>query len=222
MAVLSSGARVQINDERDDQQRQRHDDEQPLLGAQHVFVLAAPENVVAGRQLDLAGGDGGVHGVHGVLDVGAHVNAVDVHINPVVRHGALGLDGHRAVHDFDVGEFAERNLRAGRRGNDDVALERIQIGTEIAVVTQIDGVALQTFHGRRQRHSAERDGQHVLHVADGQAVTRDGVAVDVEFNVMSAHHALGKGAGGAGHLADDGLDFVRRCVAMSPNPARRS
>ena len=40
-----------------------------------------------------------------------------------------------------------------------------------------------------------------------QAVAGDGVAIDVELDVAPAHHALGKGAGGAGHVANHRLDF---------------
>ena len=50
MAVLMQRPRVEVDDEDDDQERERHHDQQALLGAQHVFVLAAPEDVVAGRQ----------------------------------------------------------------------------------------------------------------------------------------------------------------------------
>ncbi len=108
---------------------------------------------------------------------------------------------------FTRRELAERNLRAGRRGHHDVLAQRPQVGTEIAVVTQVDRVALQAFDGRGQRHAAERDGQNILHVADGQAVARDGVAINFKFDEAPAHHAFGERARGAGNLADDSLDL---------------
>ena len=102
------------------------------------------------------------------------------------------------VHDFDLGQLAERNLRAGRRGHDDFA-QGAEVLAEIAVVAQVDRVAFQALDGGGQRHAAQGHLEHVLHVADGQAVAGDGVAVDVEFDVVAAHDALGKGAERAGH-----------------------
>src|SRR5208282_231240 len=89
----------------------------------------------------------------------------------------------------------------------DVAFERVEVGTEIAVVTEINGVTLQAFEGGGERHAAERHGQHVLHVADGQAVAGDGVAVDFKFNVASAHDTFSVGAGRTRHGADNGFNF---------------
>ena len=53
-----------------------------------------------------------------------------------------------------------------------------------------------------------RRRDHVLHVADGQAVAaeRDPVGHDVE--IVAPDHALGVGAGGAGHRLDHGLDLA--------------
>ena len=158
-------ARVEIDDQDDDQQRERHDNHQPLLGAQHVFVLAAPENVVAAGQLDRAFGDGLVDGAHRHLDVGADVDAFHVHVNPGVGHGAFALDAHRGVDGFDFRQLAERHLRAGRRRHDDFA-QRFEVLAEIAAVAQVHRVTLQAFDRRGQRHAAQRDFEHVLHVAD--------------------------------------------------------
>ncbi len=77
----------------------------------------------------------------------------------------------------------------------------------IPVVAQVDRVALQSFDRRGERHAAQGHGQHVLHVAEGQAVAGDGVAIDFELDVFPAHDAFGVGAGGARHLADHGFDL---------------
>src|SRR5208283_2452189 len=98
---------------------------------------------------------GVVHRVHGHLHVGAHVDAADVHVNPGIRHRAFALDAHRAVHDLERGELAERNLRSTGCGHDDVIAERAQVGAEIAVVTEVDGVALAAFDRGGERHAAE-------------------------------------------------------------------
>ena len=85
-----------------------------LLGAEHVFVLAAPEDVVAAWELDLAAGDSFVDGALCHLHVGADVDALHVNVDPGVRDGAFAFDAHGGADDFDLGELAERNLRAGR------------------------------------------------------------------------------------------------------------
>src|SRR5206468_6494226 len=53
---LHQRTRVEINDEEDDEQGQRHDNHQALLGAEHVFVFPAPKDVVAAGQMDRAFG----------------------------------------------------------------------------------------------------------------------------------------------------------------------
>ena len=47
-----------------------------------------------------------------------------------------------------------------------ISRKRFEVLAEIAAVAEIDGVAFQPFDGRRQRHAAERDFEHVLHVAE--------------------------------------------------------
>ncbi len=55
----------------------------------------------------------------------------------------------------------------------------------------------------------------------GKAVTGDGVAVDLELDVVPAHDALGIGAGRAGHRADDGFDLRADAFQRRPGRARR-
>ncbi len=71
-----------------------------------------------------------------------------------------------AVHDFERGELAQRHLRAGGRGHDQLA-QRLEVLAEIAVVAKVDGVTLQALDGGGDRHAAQRHCQHVLNVAHG-------------------------------------------------------
>ena len=50
---LGHAAEVEVEQQEDDQHGDRHDDLQPRLGAFEIFELAAPGDVVAGRELDL-------------------------------------------------------------------------------------------------------------------------------------------------------------------------
>ncbi len=112
-------ARVEINNQHDNQQRNGNDNHQALLSAQHVFVLAAPENVISARQLDRLIGDGLVDGPLGHLHVRADVDAFHIHINPGIGHGAFAFDPHRRPDDIDFCQLTEGDLGAGWRGNDD-------------------------------------------------------------------------------------------------------
>ena len=51
---LGDAPEVEIEQQEDDQQRHRHDDLEPRLGALQILELAAPGRVVAGRELHLA------------------------------------------------------------------------------------------------------------------------------------------------------------------------
>ena len=71
-AGLDQTLGVEVDDDEDDQNRQRDDQQQPRLGLLHVLELAAPDDVVARRQLDLL-----LDRRLGVVDVGADVASLD-------------------------------------------------------------------------------------------------------------------------------------------------
>ena len=153
------------------------------------------------------------------LDVSAHVDVFHIHVNPGVGHGAFALDAHRSADHFHFRQLAERHLRAGWRGHDDFA-QRFEVLTEVAVVTEIHRVTLQAFDRRRERHSAERDFENVLDRANRQPVAGNLVAVDVEFDVVAAHHALGEDARRAGHLPHHHFNLRRDALQLREVRAR--
>ena len=51
---LGHAPEIEIEQQEDDEHRDRHDDLQSGLGALQIFELAAPGHVIAGRKLDLA------------------------------------------------------------------------------------------------------------------------------------------------------------------------
>jgi hypothetical protein len=171
-----------------------------LFRALHVFVLAAPKEVVPRRHHNALVGNGFVDGALRHFHVRADVDAFHIDVNPRIRNCAFAFDSHRSTDHFQRRELAEWNLRAGWSGNDDL-LECLEVFAKITIVTKIDAVALEAFHRRRQGHASQRHFEHFLHVADGKAVARDLVAIDVEFDVVAAHHALGEYAGRTRHLA---------------------
>ena len=107
----------------------------------------------------------------------------------------------------DGGELPERNLLAGRR-RDQHGFQRGEVVAQFAAVADVHRVSLQALDGGGDVHAADRGLDHVLHVADGQAVARDRVAVDGEVQIVAAHDALGVDAEGAGDVAHHRLDLL--------------
>ena len=83
------------------------------------------------------------------------------------------------------------------------------IAAVFARIADADRVALAALDRRGDRLGAERRGDHVLHVADHQAVAGELRAVGVDIEVVAANDALGEGAGRARHRSHDGLDLPR-------------
>ena len=77
------------------------------VGLLEVLELARPDARVAGRQRHLLGDD-----ALGLGDVAAEVAAGDVDEDPRRALRVLAADHRRAGIDADVGELAERDLRA--------------------------------------------------------------------------------------------------------------
>ena len=103
---LADALEVEVEQQEDDRERRRNDELHLRLGALHVLVLPAPDDAVAGRQLDHV-----AHHLLRVAHVAADVAARDVDVHPRRRHGALGAHDHRSRHLLDRRELAERDLR---------------------------------------------------------------------------------------------------------------
>ena len=160
------------------------------------------------------------HGALCHLHIGSDVDSLNINVDPCVRDGAFAFDAHWSADDFDLGELAEWNLRAGGSRDDDL-LEGLEVFAEIAVVSQVYGVAFESLDRGRERHASEGDFQHVLHVADTQAVAGNLIAVDQELDVVATHDALGEDAAGIRHLADDSLDLCCDTFERGRGPGRR-
>ena len=80
---------------------------EPFLGFLHVLVLAAPDDAVARRELDLLG-----HRTLGLLDVGADVDPPQVDVDPGGAPGVLALDRGGALLERDVGDLGDRDVAA--------------------------------------------------------------------------------------------------------------
>ena len=89
----------------------------------------------------------------------------------------------------NVRNVAERNLRAVGAGNQDIA-ERFDIFAEISRIPHADGEALASFNRGRHVLPANRRLNHVLNVADINAVARGSRPIDANFEIRSAGNSL--------------------------------
>ena len=108
---LGDPAEVEVEQQEDDQQRDRHDDLQARLGPLQVLELAAPLDVGAGRELHLVRDR-----LPRLGDIAAEVAAGDVDEDVDRELAVLGADRGRAAGELDLGHLAERHgAAAGQR-----------------------------------------------------------------------------------------------------------
>ena len=203
---LGQRAGVEVDDDEDDENGHGNDHDQPPAGLFHVFVLAAPDQGVAGGQMDLGG-----NGFLRRLDKAAHVDVLDVHIDPGGAAGVFALDGGRSLDQLDVRHLGDGDMGAVGQGDQDPAQGR-EVVAVVALVADIDGITLQPFHALADVHAADGALDHVLDGAHREPVTGGGGAVDGEIEIVAAYHPFGVGAQGAGHGADHRLDLFAQAV----------
>ncbi len=178
-----------------------HDDLQPLAHAQHVLVLAAPLQRVAGGQRHLLR-----HQLLCLLDVAADVSPREIHVHVAGEHAVLVADHGRAGGHADVGELRQRHLRARHRRDED-ALQRVQAVALLAGVAHVDGVPFPPLDRGGDRFAADGGLDHHLGLLDGQPVARELVAAQGEVEEEAAGRALGVDAARARHVAEHRLDL---------------
>jgi hypothetical protein len=142
-----------------------------------------------------------------VLDVAADVAPLHVHVHVGHELGILGADRGRPPGEADTRHLTQRHHGAARRRHEHLLRDGPRIVAEIARVADDDAVALAALHGRGHRLAAQGRRDHLLHVADREAVAGDSVAVRRDLQVVPALQPLGEGARRAGHLADGLLDL---------------
>ena len=91
-----------------------------------------------------------LNGLLGVFHVAAHVAAGQVHVHVAGEHSVLVAEHGRAGDELDVGQFRQRDLRAGHRGHQHAA-ELRQVFAEVAGVADVDRVALAALRPSSRR-----------------------------------------------------------------------
>ena len=193
---FSHRVEIGVEQHHDDQQGQGHHVGQPFRSALHVLVLAAPEQVVAGRHLHLF-----LHHLLGFLDVAAQVAPGYVHEDVAHQFRIFALDGRGPHGHAHARQLGERNLGAGGGGDQD-ALEHLRFVAQLAGIAHVDGKALAPFDGAGDVLAADGGFDHVLDVAHREPIAGHGAAVDFEVVEVPAHHPLGVDVARAGDVLE--------------------
>ena len=86
--------------------------------------------------------------------------------------------------------------------------EGVEITAEIAVIADVDRIALEALNGLGDRHAAHRGLNDLLDIADVDAVAGRLQAVDLDIEIVAADHPLGDGREGPRHGPHHGLDLL--------------
>src|SRR5258708_474579 len=126
-----------------------------------------------------------------VINVAAVVGGREVNIDVAGDLPVLVADHRRTLAQVDARDFAERNLRASRRHQQD-STKRVQVAAIVREIADVDRIALAAFDGGRDIFAAHARADRALNVADSQAVPRGDCAVHVHVDVEPLRHTLGE------------------------------
>ncbi len=199
---LERRLRVRVEQDEDEGERDRHDHLQALPDANHVLVLTAPQEHVAGRQPEA-----GSHRPLRLLDVAAHVPPDDVDVHVAGHEAVLVADHRRAVDELDVRELAERDLgAAGDRHQH--ALQPADVVPQFARVAQVHRVAFPSLDRRGDVLAADGAHDHHLHLLDRQTIASELIPPRSEIHEVAAGDAFGEHAPRARQRPDQPFDLL--------------
>src|SRR5579883_675219 len=177
------GAEGAVNDQEDEEHRDRNDHHEPLLRAFLVFVFPGPFQPVARRQrchpFDL------VHGLsHGAAQIAAAHAEFDGHVARV----ALAIKLRRAVFGADLAELRQRDALAGGRQEADLP-DRLAGAPVCREVSGYQVKALFALQDLADGIAADRGLDCILNVGDVDLVSRGGVAVHDQIQIRLPENA---------------------------------
>jgi len=141
---------IKVQEQEDDQQRQRDHHLQLLDRTLHVLELATPGQEVARLQFDLFG-----YGALRVRDVAADVAPADVDEYVDRQQCILGADGGWPLAHDQLCKLAERHHTAVHHRYQHVARNAVRIGAQFTRITNPDAKALPALDGRGDHVAAE-------------------------------------------------------------------
>src|SRR5258707_8122854 len=106
-----------------------------------------------------------------VINVAAVVGGREVNIDVAGNLPVFVADHRRTLAQLDARDFAERNLRASRRHEQD-SPKRVQVAAIIREMPDVDRIALAPFDGGRDIFAAHAGADRALNVSDRQPIPR--------------------------------------------------
>src|SRR5476651_2079866 len=197
----------------------RHDHFQPLYRALLVFKLAAPGDLVAGRQVHQRR-----HFLLRLGDEAALVATQQIGLDRGIALAAFAADARRALAHADARHVAQRHragivrqrhLQAGDvvdRGTEALLQAQGDVEAPVALVIGVDGAA-----GQRRL-----DG--VIDIGDVDAEARDAATVDDDVDFGLAADLDRRHVGGTGDAIQDGghlIAFLRQHVQLRTGDLHR-
>src|SRR5207249_4836633 len=168
---LGYGTESEIQEQRDDPERERDDDLEPRLHPLDRLILTAPAQPIAGGELHLA-----CHDDLSVAHITPHVPPPYVDRDLVVQIAALASDHRWAGAELNVRHLPERHLRAVTTADQEPA-DRGWVIPEVTGIAHLHWIALPALDGRGDLLPTERQADHFLRVTGeiGRASCRERV-----------------------------------------------
>ncbi len=215
---LTDGMEGEIQQQKDQPQRQGHDDHQALLGALLVLELTTEYHGIAGRQVDL-GGDA----LPQLRDQSTHVPAFHVGLDDHAALHVVAADLGRAGLDNDIRHLAQAHPGAARRLQHQLAqgFHVLPVGFCQAHIDIIAFVALDNLAGL---HPANAVGHQTHDLAGGDTIAGQNIPARTHGELRLAGDLLHFHIAGAFHLARqlfDGLAFFRQNLEIRPEQLDR-
>ena len=195
-----------VENDKDQQDGQRHDDEQPRFGALFAFVFAFPVDVIAARQLNFRG-----YVLDRFLDRAAQVAAAHAVLDGDIALVSFPVDLGTAVPFFHLAELRERNSFAGGSQQTNV-LDGFLGVAELRQIAHHQVVARLALQNLRESIPSRGGIDGVLNIRDVDLIARGLLAIDDEVVVGLAQNLKHSQVLNPLDLAHDFDDLVRLCL----------
>src|SRR4029077_250266 len=149
----------------DDDEHDRNHNLEPLLGADLVFVLAAPLDVISRRHRNPLS-----HDPLRFIHESANVASTHIHEHGSPQEPVFARDHRWSGHDPDIRDLAQRNLSAGWTGDENVS-QVFQVFAKISRITYADRESLAALDRECEILSTDCRFDHVFRIADGDAIS---------------------------------------------------
>src|SRR5579863_2513738 len=183
---LGDGMEHHIEQDKNHEKHDGYDQLQALLRAQLEFVFAGPFICVTGRKRELLP----EHAVR-LGDESAVVGRVEIDVDVASQRRVLIADHGGAARKRNLGDFANGDLRAVRRSNQEAA-QRLDVVAKIPAVSDVDGITLAALDVFGDGLAADARRDHLLDISDGQTVPRSFGSVDLDVYVKALADPFGE------------------------------